>query len=59
VDQSDQNGNFTSLSGLTEHAVETHMSKSTANVKVHMNQQRTYARSTKIKEEEDCYNEAE
>jgi hypothetical protein len=53
------NRNFTSWPGLTDQAVEKHLSKSTAIVKGHMNQQRMHASSTKIKEEEDCVNEAE
>jgi hypothetical protein len=52
------NGNFTSWPGLTERAVEKHLSKSTAKIKGHMNQQRMNARSTKIKEEKECDNEA-
>jgi hypothetical protein len=46
-----KNGNFTSWSVLTEHAVENYLSKSSATVKGHLNQQRINARSTKIKEE--------
>jgi hypothetical protein len=46
-----KNGKFTSQPGLTERAVEKYLSKSTATVKVHLNQQRMNARSTKIKEE--------
>jgi hypothetical protein len=45
-----KNGNFTSWPGLTEHAVENHLSKSTSTTKVHLNQQRQNARTTKIKE---------
>jgi hypothetical protein len=45
-----QNGNFTSWPGLTEHAVENHLSKSTSTTKGHLNQQRQNARATKIKE---------
>jgi hypothetical protein len=36
--------------GLTEHAVETHFSKSTATTKGHLNQQRQNAIATKIKD---------
>jgi hypothetical protein len=36
-----------------------HLSKSTVTIKGHMNQKRMHARSIKIKEEEDCDNEAE
>jgi hypothetical protein len=45
MDHSDQNRNF-------------NLSKATAPVEGHVNQQRIHARSTKIKEEEDCDNEA-
>jgi hypothetical protein len=51
-----KNGNFTSWPGLTERAVERHLSKSSATVKGHLNQQRMNTRSTKIKEEENCGN---
>jgi hypothetical protein len=57
--QATKNGNFTSWPGLTEQAVEKHLSKSTASVKGHLNQQRMNTRSIQIKEEEDCQNEAE
>jgi hypothetical protein len=43
-----KNGHFTSWPGLTEHAVEKHLSKSTSTTKGHLNQQRQHARSTKI-----------
>jgi hypothetical protein len=45
-----KNGNFTSWPGLTEHAVEKHLSKSTSTTKVHLNQQRQNARTTKVKD---------
>jgi hypothetical protein len=45
-----KNGHFTSWPGLTEHAVEKHLSKSTSTTKVHLNQQRQHARSTKFKD---------
>jgi hypothetical protein len=45
-----KNGNFSSWSGLTEHAVEKHLSKSTSTTNGHFNQQRQNARSTKIKD---------
>jgi hypothetical protein len=45
-----KNGNFTSWPGLTEHAVEKHLSKSTSTKKGHLNQQRQNARTTKIKD---------
>jgi hypothetical protein len=44
-----KNGNFLSWPGLTEHAVEKHLSKSTAATKVHLNQQWQNARTTQIK----------
>jgi hypothetical protein len=45
-----QNGHLTSWPGLTEHAVEKHLSKSTSTTKVHLNQQRQNARTTKVKD---------
>jgi hypothetical protein len=45
-----KNGNFTSWPGLTEHAVEKHLSKYTLTTKNHLNQQRQNARTTKIKD---------
>jgi hypothetical protein len=42
-------GHFTSWPGLTEHAVEKHLSKSTSTTKVRLNQQRKNARTTKVK----------
>jgi hypothetical protein len=39
-----------------ERAVEKHLSKSSATIKGNLNQQRMHARSTKIKEEENCDN---
>jgi hypothetical protein len=45
-----KNGNFTSWPGLTEQAVEKHLSKSTSTTKVHLNQQRQNARTTKVKD---------
>jgi hypothetical protein len=44
-----KNGNFLSWPGLTEHAVERHVSKSAATTKGHLNQKRQNARTTKIK----------
>jgi hypothetical protein len=44
-----KNGNFLSWPGLTEHAVEKYLSKSTATTKGHLNQQRQNARTTQIK----------
>jgi hypothetical protein len=43
-----KNGNFSSWPGLTEHAVEKHLSKSTSTTKGHLNQQRQNAITTKI-----------
>jgi hypothetical protein len=45
-----KNGNFSSWPGLTENAVEKHLSKSTSTTKGHLNQQRQNARTTKIKD---------
>jgi hypothetical protein len=45
-----KNGNFSSWSGLAEHDVEKHLSKSTSTTKGHVNQQRQNARTTKIKD---------
>jgi hypothetical protein len=45
-----KNGNFASWTGLTEHAVEKHLSKFTSTTKCHLNQQRQNARTTKIKD---------
>jgi hypothetical protein len=45
-----KNGHFTSWPGLTEHAVEKHLSKSTSTAKGHLNQQRQNARNTKVKD---------
>jgi hypothetical protein len=45
-----KNGNFSSWPGLTEHAVEKHLSKSTSTTKGHLNQQRQNARTTRIKD---------
>jgi hypothetical protein len=44
-----KNGNFLSWVGLTEHAVEKHLSKSPATTKGHLNQQRQNARTTQVK----------
>jgi hypothetical protein len=46
-----KNGNFTSWPGLTEQAVEKHLSKSTSTTKGHLNQQRQNARTTKVNEQ--------
>jgi hypothetical protein len=43
-----KNGHFTSWPGLTEHAVEKHLSKSTSTTKGYLNQQRQNARTTKV-----------
>jgi hypothetical protein len=45
-----KNGHFTSWPGLTEHAVEKHLSKSTSTKKGHLNQQRQNAITTKVKD---------
>jgi hypothetical protein len=45
-----KNGHFTSWPGLTEHAVEKHLSKSTSTTKGNLNQQRQNARTTKVKD---------
>jgi hypothetical protein len=45
-----KNGNFSSWPGLTDHAVEKHLSKSTSTAKGPLNQQRQNARATKIKD---------
>jgi hypothetical protein len=44
------NVNFTTWPGLTEHAVEKHLSKSTSTTKGHLNQQRQNARTAKVKD---------
>jgi hypothetical protein len=50
VDQGNKNGNFSFWPGLNEHAVENHLSKYTSTAKVHLNQQRQNAITTKIKD---------
>jgi hypothetical protein len=50
MDHGNKHGNFSSWPGLTEHAVEKHLSKSTSTTKGHLNQQRQNARATKIKD---------
>jgi hypothetical protein len=45
-----KNGNFSSWPGLTEQAVEKHLSKYTSTTKGHLNQQRKNARTTKVKD---------
>jgi hypothetical protein len=50
MDHGNKNGNFTSWPGLTEQALEKHLSKSTSTTKGHLNQQRQNARTTKIKD---------
>jgi hypothetical protein len=50
MDRGNKNRNFSSWLGLTEHAVEKHLSKSTSTTKGHLNQQRQNARTTKIKD---------
>jgi hypothetical protein len=50
MDHGNKNGNFSSWPGLTENAVEKHLSKFTSTTKVHLNQQRKKSRTTKIKD---------
>jgi hypothetical protein len=45
-----KNEHFSSWPELTEHTVEKHLSKSTSTTKVHLNQHRQNARTTKIKD---------
>jgi hypothetical protein len=45
-----KNGHFTSWPGLTEHAVEKHLYKSTSTTKGHLNQQRKNAIMSKVKD---------
>jgi hypothetical protein len=45
-----KNGHFTSWPGLTEHAVEKHLSKSTSTTKGHLNQHIQNSRTTKVKD---------
>jgi hypothetical protein len=54
-----KNRNFASWPGLTEHAVEKHLSKSTATVKGHLDQQRMFGRSTQPKKEPECIMKSE
>jgi hypothetical protein len=49
LDHGYKNGDFSSWPGLTENAVEKHLSKSAAITKGHLNQQRQNARTTKTK----------
>jgi hypothetical protein len=50
MDHSNKKWKFSSWPGLTEHAVEKHLSKSTSTTKGHLNQQRQNARATKIED---------
>jgi hypothetical protein len=50
MDRKNKNVFFPSWPGLTEHAVEKHLSKSTSTTKGHLNQQRPNDRTTKIKD---------
>jgi hypothetical protein len=50
MDHGNKNGIFSSWPGLTEHAVEKHLYKSTSTTKGHLNQQIQNARTTKIKD---------
>jgi hypothetical protein len=54
-----KNGIFSSWPGLTEHAVEKLLSKSTATVKGHLNQQRMYAQLTQPRKKPECSMEYE
>jgi hypothetical protein len=45
-----KNGHFASWLGLTYHAVEKHLSKSTSTTKGNFNQQRQNIRTTKVKD---------
>jgi hypothetical protein len=57
MDHGYKNGNFSSWPGLTEHAVEKHLYKSTSTTKGHLSQQRQNARTTKIKDTEEIVTE--
>jgi hypothetical protein len=57
MDHGKKNGDFSSWPGLTEHAVEKHVSKSTSTTKSHLNQQRQNARTTKIKDTKEIVTE--
>jgi hypothetical protein len=50
MDHGNKNGNFSSWPGLTEHAVEKHLSKSTSKTKGHLNQQRQNSRTAKVRD---------
>jgi hypothetical protein len=50
MDHGNKNGNITSWPGLTEHAVEKHLSKSTSTTKGHLKQHMQNERTTKIKD---------
>jgi hypothetical protein len=50
MDHGNKNGNFASWPGLSGHAVEKHLFKSTSTTNGHLNQQRQNARATKIKD---------
>jgi hypothetical protein len=57
MDHGYKKGNLSSCPGLTEHAVEKHLSKSTSTTKGHLNQQRQNAKTTKIKDAEEIVTE--
>jgi hypothetical protein len=57
--KANKTGNFLSWPGLTKHVIEKHLSKSTATVKGHLNQQRMYTRSTQPKKKPECSMEYE
>jgi hypothetical protein len=54
MDKGHKNGIFSSWPGLTEQAIEKHLSKSSATVSGNLNQQRMYGRSTQPKKETEC-----
>jgi hypothetical protein len=54
MDKAIKNRKFSSWTGLTENALEKNLSKSTATVKGHLNQQRMYAILTQPKKEPAC-----
>jgi hypothetical protein len=57
MDQGNKKRFFSFWPGLTEHAVEKHLSKSTSTIKGHLNQQRQNARTAKLKEAQEIVTE--
>jgi hypothetical protein len=57
MDHRNKNGNFSSWPGLTEHAIEKHLSKSTSTKKGHLNPQRQNAITTRIKDAQEIITE--